>query len=68
MLRPTVQQVPYKADAFPEMRDGPPYSILIHMIKEMIPELQKLSPADKFAFGSRTLGRVIFKSRPNSRD
>ena len=66
MLRPTVQQVPYKADAFPEMRC--PHSILIHMIKEMIPELQKLSPADKFAFGSRTLGRVIFKSRPNSRD
>jgi hypothetical protein len=49
VLRPTVQQVPYRADAFHELRDGPPCSILIHMIKETIPKLQKLSPADKFA-------------------
>ena len=68
MLRPTVQQVPYRADAFPEMRDGPPYSILIHMIKEMMPELQKLFPSRQVRFGSRTLGRVIFQSRPNSSD
>ena len=31
------------------MRDGPLYGTLVHMIKEKIPELQKLSTADKFA-------------------
>ena len=36
-------------DAFPELRDDPLYGILVHMIKETIPELQKLSAADKFA-------------------
>jgi putative addiction module component (TIGR02574 family) len=36
-------------DAFPQLRDGPPYGTLVDMIKETIPELQKLSAADKFA-------------------
>jgi putative addiction module component (TIGR02574 family) len=36
-------------DAFPQLRDGPLYGTLVHMIKETIPELQKLSAADKFA-------------------
>jgi hypothetical protein len=31
------------------LRDGPLYGTLIEMIKETIPELQKLSTADKFA-------------------
>jgi putative addiction module component (TIGR02574 family) len=31
------------------MRDGPLYSNVVRMIKEKIPELQKLSTADKFA-------------------
>ena len=31
------------------MRDGPVYGTLVDMIKETIPELQKLSTADKFA-------------------
>ena len=31
------------------MRDGPLHGTLVHMIKETIPELQKLSTADKFA-------------------
>jgi len=26
----------------PQLRDGPPYGTLVHMIKEKIPELQKL--------------------------
>jgi hypothetical protein len=29
--------------------DGPLYGTLVDMIKETIPELEKLSPADKFA-------------------
>jgi putative addiction module component (TIGR02574 family) len=36
-------------DAFPRLRDGPLYGTLVHMIKETIPDLQKLSTADKFA-------------------
>lgn len=36
-------------DAFPQLRDGPLYGTLVDMIKETIPELQKLSTADKFA-------------------
>jgi putative addiction module component (TIGR02574 family) len=36
-------------DAFPQLRDGPLCGILVHMIKETIPELQKLSAVDKFA-------------------
>jgi hypothetical protein len=36
-------------DAFHRLRDGPLYGILAQMIKETIPELQKLSTADKFA-------------------
>jgi hypothetical protein len=31
------------------LRDGPLYGTLAYMIKEKIPELQKLSIADKFA-------------------
>jgi len=31
------------------LRDGPLYGNLVGMIKETIPELQKLSTADKFA-------------------
>jgi hypothetical protein len=31
------------------LRDGPLYGILAEMIKETIPELKKLSTADKFA-------------------
>ena len=31
------------------MRDGPLYGIVVEMIKETIPKLQKLSTADKFA-------------------
>jgi putative addiction module component (TIGR02574 family) len=31
------------------LRDGPLYGNLVRMIKERIPELQKLSTADKFA-------------------
>jgi len=31
------------------LREGPLYDTLVHMIKEKIPELQKLSTADKFA-------------------
>jgi hypothetical protein len=31
------------------LRDGPLYGTLVDMIKETIPELQKLSTADKFA-------------------
>jgi hypothetical protein len=31
------------------LRDGPLYGNLVDMIKETIPELQKLSTADKFA-------------------
>jgi putative addiction module component (TIGR02574 family) len=34
---------------FPQLRDGQLYGTLVHMIKEKIPELQKLSAADKFA-------------------
>ena len=30
------------------MRDGPQYRTLVEMIKETIPELQRLSTADKF--------------------
>ncbi len=38
------------AAAFPaRLREGPLYGNLVHMIKEKIPELQKLSTADKFA-------------------
>jgi putative addiction module component (TIGR02574 family) len=36
-------------DAFHQLRDRPLYGTLIDMIKETIPELQKLSTADKFA-------------------
>ena len=36
-------------DAFHQLRDGPQYGNLVEMIKETIPELQKLSTADKFA-------------------
>jgi hypothetical protein len=36
-------------DAFPQLLDGPLYGTLVDMIKETIPELQKLSNADKFA-------------------
>jgi hypothetical protein len=36
-------------DAFLQLRDGPLYGILVDMIKETIPELQKLSTAEKFA-------------------
>jgi putative addiction module component (TIGR02574 family) len=36
-------------DDFHQLRDGPLYGILADMIKETIPELQKLSTADKFA-------------------
>jgi hypothetical protein len=36
-------------DAFLQLLDGPLYGILVDMIKETIPELQKLSTADKFA-------------------
>jgi hypothetical protein len=36
-------------DAFAQLRDGPLYGTLVDMIKETIPELQKLSTADKFA-------------------
>ena len=36
-------------DAFHQLRDGPQYGNLVDMIKETIPELQKLSTADKFA-------------------
>ena len=36
-------------DAFHRLRDGPLYGILVDMIKETIPELQKLSTAAKFA-------------------
>src|SRR6202035_3122297 len=36
-------------DAFHRLRDGPLYGTLVDMIKETIPELQKLSTADKFA-------------------
>src|SRR5258705_13493015 len=38
-----------QGNAFPQLRDGPLYSSLFAMIKEKIPELQKLSTADKFA-------------------
>jgi putative addiction module component (TIGR02574 family) len=31
------------------LRDGPVYGTLVDMIKETIPELEKLSTADKFA-------------------
>jgi hypothetical protein len=31
------------------LRGGPLYGILVDLIKETIPELQKLSTADKFA-------------------
>jgi putative addiction module component (TIGR02574 family) len=34
---------------FNQLRDGPLYGTLIDMIKETIPELKKLSTADKFA-------------------
>jgi putative addiction module component (TIGR02574 family) len=34
---------------FPRLRDGSLYRTLVDMIKETIPELQKLSTADKFA-------------------
>jgi putative addiction module component (TIGR02574 family) len=38
------------------------FSVWSNVIKGKIPELQKLSTADKFAFGGRVLGRVIFQS------
>jgi len=38
-----------RTNAFPQLRDGPLYGTLVDMIKETIPELQKLSTADKFA-------------------
>jgi putative addiction module component (TIGR02574 family) len=44
-----VQQVPLQWDALPQLREGLLYGTLVHMIKEKIPELQKLSTADKFA-------------------
>jgi putative addiction module component (TIGR02574 family) len=34
---------------FPRLREGSLYRTLVDMIKETIPELQKLSTADKFA-------------------
>jgi putative addiction module component (TIGR02574 family) len=34
---------------FPRLRDGSLYRTLVDMIKETIPELYKLSAADKFA-------------------
>jgi putative addiction module component (TIGR02574 family) len=39
---------PHRSD-FHQLRDGPLYGTLIDMIKETIPELKKLSTADKFA-------------------
>ena len=50
--RPSFQSSPTSSlqwDAFPQLREGSLYGTLAHMIKEKIPELQKLSTADKFA-------------------
>jgi putative addiction module component (TIGR02574 family) len=44
-----VQRVPTERTLSPQLRNGPLYGPLVHMIKETIPELQKLSTADKFA-------------------
>jgi putative addiction module component (TIGR02574 family) len=35
--------------SFSQLRESPLYGTLVRMIKEKIPELQKLSTADKFA-------------------
>src|ERR1700682_5563606 len=44
-----VQRVPRAPPFSPKLLIGPLYGPLVHMIKESIPELQKLSTADKFA-------------------
>ena len=33
---------PPRADALPQLRDGPLYGTLVHMVQEKIPKLQKL--------------------------
>jgi putative addiction module component (TIGR02574 family) len=44
------------------LREGRAYRTLVHMIKEKIPELQKLSTADKFALAVELWDELSSKS------
>jgi hypothetical protein len=66
LVKAEARSRPTQSGRFPPLRDGPLYGTLVHMIKEKIRELQKLSPADKFALAVG-LWEEFSSSSPNSR-